>query len=229
MTQAKLTVQQREVSGKKVKSLRQQGLTIANVIVANEPSVAVQAPQKTVSDLLNEVGESTVITLSVDGEKATRPVLLDEVQLNPVTQDIQHVTFKQVNLKEKVSAEVPVEIVGEVDIPESVLVTVRDAVEVEALPMDLPENFEVDISTLTEIGQGITVADLTLKSGVELVLGDDQDPSEMMIVMVQAQAEEEEEPAEDELAEGEAGETTESETGEEASTDDAEDSSEETE
>ena len=76
---------------------------------------------------------------------------------------------------------------------QSALVT-KNEVEVEALPANLPEKFEVDISSLTEVGQSITLADLTFdKSKITLELGEDVDPANETVVVLQAVAAEVEE------------------------------------
>jgi len=68
--------------------------------------------------------------------------------------------YCEINLKEKITAEVQIELVGENDVTGAVLVLTRDSIEVEALPTDLPEKFEIDATQFTEIGQTLTLADL---------------------------------------------------------------------
>lgn len=181
-----LQAQKREIVGKKVKQLRNQGLGIGSISTPGGKSLSVQFAQKELQKLLTEVGESTLIYLTIEGEKTARPVLLEETQYNPLTQDLFHVAFRQVSLKEKVSAEIPVEIIGEVDIADTTLVVVKNSVEVEALPTDLPEKFEIDVTVLTEAGQTISLADLKFDaSKVSLVLAEDQDPATTPVVMLQ--------------------------------------------
>jgi len=134
-----------------------------------------------------------LLYLTVDVNKKQLPVLIEDLQIDPITEEILHVTFRQVSLTEKVEAEVPIIFIGEVAVKDGVLVTVKDSVEVEALPTDLPEHFEVDLSILSEIGQSITLADLVIDaSKVELVLAEDQAAEDVTIVVLQGQQVEEE-------------------------------------
>jgi large subunit ribosomal protein L25 len=196
--------QKRELVGKKVSQLRKQGIGVGSVSTPNGESISIQFQDKAVEKLLASTGESTLVYLSVEGESKQRPVLLEEVQYDPLTHEMFHVAFRQVSLKQKVSAAIPVEVVGEVDVADATLVVVMHEVEVEALPTDLPEKFEVDVTNLTEVGQTISLADLQFdREKVTLVLGDDQDAATMPVVMIQAVKEEVEE-APVEAAEGEA-------------------------
>jgi large subunit ribosomal protein L25 len=70
-------------------------------------------------------------------------------------------------------------------------VSLQDYVEVEALPTDLPSSIEIDVTTLTEVGQSVSLADIKLGEAVTLVLAEDQDPAETMLVMIQAEQQEE--------------------------------------
>jgi len=127
---------------------------------------------------------------------------------DPVSGKPLHVDFRQVNLKEKVTANIPIEIIGEspaIKEKDGVLVTPLDEIEVEALPTDLPESIQVDISGLANIGDSITVADLKVGDKVEI-----QTDPETPIVLIQEQQAEEEEPEPVETEGEEAVETPES-------------------
>jgi large subunit ribosomal protein L25 len=185
------SVQERTTLGKKVAQLRKQGLGVGSISTPNGKAKSVQFEQKKFSKMLENAGESSLLYLSVGEEKKQRPVLVDEIQENPVTGEMIHVTFRQVSLKDKVVAEVPVEFVGETNVPDTTLVIVRDMVEVEALPTDLPEKIEVDVTTLTEAGQTIAVSDLNVDTEkVTIVIGEDQEAENMPVVMLQEVQEE---------------------------------------
>jgi large subunit ribosomal protein L25 len=205
MTQANhiFSVQTRSILGKKVKNLRADGLVIGSVSVPGKDSLHIQASYRDLSKLLSEVAESSLFYLQVDGNKQTIPVLIDDIQLDPISQEMKHITFRKVSLNETVKSEIKIEFIGEVNANSGSLVTVRDTVEIEALPTDLPEKFEVDLSVITEIGQSITLADLKFDTEkISLVVGN-QDPAEMPIVIYQAQEEEESVDESDEVAEPE--------------------------
>ena len=101
-----------------------------------------------------------------------RPVLVHNLQVNPKSDEPVHVDFLQVDLKAKVSAEVPVELVGESPAEKQGIGTVVqqiNEIEVEALPTDLPEKFEVNVEGLSEVDQAIYVKDLKVdRTKVEL-------------------------------------------------------------
>jgi len=197
------------------KQLRKDGILPANVYGAGEKSRMIKVQLKNFIKLHEEVGETGLVYLKIDDEKKEHPVLVDEVQLDGITDNPIHVTFKQVDLKEKITAEIPIELVGEFDLKEAVLVTVRDTIEVEALPTDLPEKFEIKIEELTEIGQAIHLKDLKYDhSKVELVVGEEGlDAPVVLVQEVKEEVEEEvvvvvEEPVEGEEGAEEAGEET---------------------
>jgi hypothetical protein len=132
--------------------------------------------------------------------------MLSEVQKNPLTGGVRHLALRQVNLKQKVIAAIPIETTGEFGVPEAVYLLVKDEVEAEALPTDLPEKFVVDISKFTSVGEQITFADLTYDHAkVELKIDNEDEP----IVVVEAVKEEVEEapPVEAAAPEGEAAAT----------------------
>ncbi len=130
--------------------------------------------------------------------------MITDVQADPISQRVIHVDLRQVNLKEKINAMIDIELTGESPAEDqgAVIITVRDQIEVEALPTDLPEKFVVDISALKEVEDMITVADLQYdKSKVEVLA----EPDEVLVKAEQPQAAEPEpETAEVETAEGEA-------------------------
>ena len=187
-----LKAEVRKIEGRKVKNLRLQGVLPANVYGKKVKSVAVQVSLKDFEKVYSEVGETGLVDLEVG--KEVRPVLVHNVQLNPVTDKPVHVDFLQVDLNEKVEAEVPVEISGESPAEKQALGTVVqyiNEIQVEALPRDLPEKFVIDVSGLTEVDQAIFVKDIKAdRSKVELK-GD----AEAVVVKVEPPQKIEEAPA----------------------------------
>lgn len=169
MKKLKLDVEKRKVSGKKVKGLRRQGILPANIYGKHLKSLAIQLSFKDFEKVFKEVGETGLVELLVAGEEKIRPALIHNVQLDPRTSQPLHTDFFQVDLKEKVTTMVPVEIVGEamaVKDKKGVLLQTLNEVEVEALPADLPEKIAVDVSSLAEVDQEIKVGALKVSSGV---------------------------------------------------------------
>lgn len=171
MKKITLKVDKRTVVGKKVKKLRREGILPATIYGKDIKSVSVQVPLKEFEKTYKEVGETGLVELSLDSEK-TRPVLIKNVQLEPRMSMPLHADFYQVNLTEKIKANIPVEAVGE---PKAVLDKIgllevpMFEVEVEALPADLPEKIEVDVANLSNIDDQITVGDVKAPSGVTIL------------------------------------------------------------
>jgi len=126
--------------------------------------------------LFIETGSTQVFNLDVEGEKV--PVLVHEVSYNPLTDRYDHIDFLQIDLKKKVTATVPVEVVGVAPALKNfncIITMVKQEIEVECLPMDIPHEITVDVSKLENIGDTITVKELNLGDKVE-VLDDPEDP-----------------------------------------------------
>lgn len=149
-----------------------------------------------------EAGETQVIYVNVDGKKT--PVLVKEVQYEPISDAIIHVSFYNVNLKEKTTAEIPVEVINEEGNPliksgEAMILVLITEITVEALPMDLPHAFEIDAATLKDYEHSITLNDLVFdRSKVEL--SGYEDLTEAVVKLERAQMEEEVEEVVDEAA-----------------------------
>lgn len=189
MTKISLKAEKRKVSGRKVKILRAQGILPGNVYGRKVKSEAVQVDFKEFKKVYSDAGETGLIELSLGSE--VKPVLVHDLQLNPISDEPIHVDFLQVDLKEKVTTKVPVEVDGESPAEKSgvgtVTVTVNE-LEVEALPADLPEKFTIDGTKLEEVDQVVKVADLAYdKSKVEVK----EDPETIIVKVVPPQKEEE--------------------------------------
>lgn len=158
-----LSAAPRTVLGKKVKALRRSGVTPANVYGHKVDSTAVQADTVELTHLLRAAGRNAIIDLKVEGEAAPRTVVVRNVERNPVTSQILHIDFFQVSMTEKMKAEVRVVLTGTspaVADLQGVLLQMIETVSVEALPGDIPSEFEVDVSVLAQLESSIHVRDL---------------------------------------------------------------------
>jgi large subunit ribosomal protein L25 len=183
MTRQTITAQTRTVVGRAVKNLRNEGLVPANIFGKGIESKAVSVNAKEFSKVFKIAGETGLIDLVVGDN--THHVLVSEFQIHPVTGQTIHVDFHEVNLKEKVQATVPVHVIGESPAVKSGignLLQQIDEIEVEALPTELPDHFDVDISNLTEIDQAIYVKDIASGSSKVEVLTD----AELIVVKIEA-------------------------------------------
>lgn len=166
-----LKIDPREIHGKKVSKLRQAGLTPGVVYGPGMDPMAIQAETGEVRRVVAAAGKHAPVTLS--GAKR-RIAMIKDIAYHPTKHGvIRHVSFHAVKADEPVHAEVPVHLVGvgESAAEKAGLVVLQaiDKVEVKALPMDLPEAIEVDITALAEAGQKVTLGDAKLPSGVEFV------------------------------------------------------------
>ena len=211
-----IKAEKRKILGQKVKTLRKEGILPANIYGKKVKSLAVQLPLNEFEKIYKKAGETGIIEVSVGGTK--KPVLINNIQRHPVTDLPLHVDFLQVDLKEKVTADVPVNLVGESPAEKSGLGTVVqhiNEIEVEALPADLPEKFEIDLSKLTEVDQAVFVKTLPVDAKKVEIKND----AEQILVKVEPLRKEEEAPAPVESEEeGEGAEETEEGASEEKAT-----------
>ena len=160
-----LQVAPRQVLGKKVKALRRSGSTPANIFGHKIDSTAVQASTVDLLHLLRGMSKNAIVNLSVDGEAASRTVVVRDVARDPVKGTVLHIDFFQVSMTEKMRAEVPVLLTGTSDAVETyggVLLQMIDTIAVDALPGDIPGEFTVDVSVMTELEQSVHVRDLKI-------------------------------------------------------------------
>jgi large subunit ribosomal protein L25 len=186
----------REVFGKKVKNLRNEGLLPAVVYGHNIEPISISLDMREAARTLDLISPSALVVLDIEGEK--HYTLVRDKQRNPVRRTIMHVDFQAVSLTETVRADVSVNIIGVAPAVETYLAIVVPSLEqisIECLPTNLPDKFDVDISGLSEIGDSILVGDLTAPEGVEIM----NDPDDVVVVVIAQAAEEEEEVEEEEI------------------------------
>jgi large subunit ribosomal protein L25 len=207
MANPTLTAKPRKILGRKVKKLRREGVLPANLYGKKIKSQALELPVAEFLKVFKQAGETSLIDLKIDSQ--TRPVLIDNLQIHPVTDEPLHVDFRQVSLTEKTTADVPVEVRGDapaVEQKKGILIQPLAEIEVEALPADLPDHLVIDVSKLEEVDQAITVGDLVYDKKKVKVLAD---PNEIVVKINPLEEEEvappppEEEVAEGEVPEGE--------------------------
>ncbi len=192
--------QKRELVGRKVKNLRAKGVVPATVYGKKISSENIAINASEFLKLYASTGETGLIELTVGSQMS--PVLVHTVQKHAVTGELLHVEFYHVDLKEKVHTKVPVVFIGEaaaVSEKKGVLLTLSTEVEVEALPAELPEKIEVDVTGLAEVDQELKVSDLKVPSGITILTD-----SEVIVVKVSelvSKAAEEQAAAEDAAAE----------------------------
>ncbi len=160
----KLEVEKRDLTGSKVKQLRKKSFLPAVVYGPSTDSINVKVDSHDVEELFYQVGETGLINLEFgDQRMSERTVMMKNPQYEPISGDLIHMDFYQVDLSQTVTVDVPIELSGVSPADKSgegVLVQQMSQVEVEALPDALPEKFVVDISSLEEIDDAVTAAEL---------------------------------------------------------------------
>ena len=187
------------------KSIRRGGGVPGVIYGHNVESRPIQADAAAFAKVWHRAGQTQLVDLKIDGGRAQR-VLVRDVQVSPRTGRPIHVDFFAVNLREKLTADVPLRITGEapavVDTKVGQLLELLTAIHVECLPADLPAHVDVDVSGLGEIDAAVHVRDLALPEGVALV---HTDPDEVVVKIAPLRVAAEEEEAEAAAAaEGEA-------------------------
>ncbi len=207
----------RTVTGKQVKQLRRAGQLPAVIYGHNVEPVVITLDARDATLALSKVSSSTLVNIDVEGQEY--PTLVREKQRDFIRNVLTHVDFLAVSLKEKLRAEVSIELVGlslAVKDFNAILVNGLTSLTVECLPTDLPEKFVVDISKLVAIGNGIHVSDIVVPENIKVL----DDPAEMIVVATAPAKEEVAEvvvaPVEGEAAEPEVIEKGKKEEGEEA-------------
>lgn len=209
----KLTVKKRKVTGRKTENLRKKGEVPAVIYGPERKSLNIKLDLEIGEKVYKKSGYSKIIDMAVEGEKKENKVLIREVQLDPVTGEMTHISFYELDLKKPITTNVPIKVIGTskaVKEKTGFLVTPFEQLEVRCLPSNLPEKLIIDISDLNEIGDSIPVLDLKLPEGVSLTADIDEHATLAYIAPPQKEIIEEVEEVE-EAEEGEEGEEKEGE------------------
>lgn len=168
-----LQVKPRTELGKRAENLREAG-KIPGIVygpgVTPQP-VALEAPE--FKKVYRQAGKSSLIDIQINAAEPVK-VLIQEVQVHPLTLEPTHVDLRQINMKEKLTVAVPLEFVGEAPAVKELLgtlVRVHDTLTVRCLPTHLPSKIQVDLSKLQTFNDVVSVADLILPAEVEAVQG----------------------------------------------------------
>lgn len=201
-----LSAQKREMSKNSARDTRDEKRVPAVVYGKGVDPVTISIDNSDMLRTYRRAGTSALIDLDIDGKKMK--VLVQQLELNPVTDEIQHVDFYAVNLKEKTTVTIPFNFVGEsaaIKDHGGIFMKEHDNIDIRCLPTDIPAHIDVDISQMENIGDHISVSSLALDTEKYEIMSLD---GESAICSVAAPRMEEE-PTETEEGEGEEGETSE--------------------
>jgi large subunit ribosomal protein L25 len=199
---APVKLDQRTVVGKGLNQLRHDGVVPAVIHNHGQESIHVMGPETELVKIYQAAGKHHPLNLEVGSDKYL--ALIKDAHFDPVKRRLQHVVFQAIRQDEKVEAEVPIRIDGEIPAEKIGLMVLRqlDEVEIEALPKHLPDELVVSAEALAELHDKITVGDLDVPDGVTILT----DPEHPIATVVETRAQmAEEAEAETEGAEAEEG------------------------
>jgi large subunit ribosomal protein L25 len=201
----RLEVKERErVGSRESRRMRKNGLVPGVLYGRSEPHAICVPERELRRALTSEGGLNAILDVVLEGQKTTHPSILKQYQQDPLKGRVTHVDLQEVRLDVKIHATVPIHLVGGDDAPGvregGVLSQVTRDVNVEALPMEIPEHIDLDVSGM-EMNDTLRLADLFATEGVTLL----DDPEGTVLATVTMPTREvEPEPTEEELAEAEA-------------------------
>lgn len=185
MKRASLSAEVREGAGTGVaRSLRRAGKLPAVLYGHGEENINLAVDEREFMRLYQAGVEGKLVDLAIAG-RGSKTVLVKDVQVHPIRGNVIHVDFQAVRMTEKVTTKVPVVLVNEEKKANDggIVEHLMRELEIRALPADIPERIEVDLTGLG-IGDSVTVGDLKIPAGVEV----EEPGSEVVVTIVAAQA-----------------------------------------
>ncbi len=184
-----ITIKANKRSNEKTAVLRAAELMPAVYYGAGTESTPISISLKDFIKVWKQAGETTTVTLDIDGTKVT--TLIHDMQHDPITGTPTHVDFLVIDMKKEIEVAIPLEFVGTAEAETAnvgVLSKILYEVEVRALPANLPHSIEIDVSGLATLEDQIHVSDIKLPSGVEMITD-----GEDVVALITAFVEEKEE------------------------------------
>jgi large subunit ribosomal protein L25 len=186
----KLELTPRELLGKKVSQLRRAGIIPVHLYGPGIESRSLQCEGPRLIQVLAQAGANTPISVTVQGEKGNQLAFAREIQWDPRRDDLLHVDLLVAEATRRVSAQVPIVLTGESPGARAAGGTIMQQLrqlDVEALPLEMPGQAEVDLANLTEPDGVIRVSDISLPSNVIVLT----DPEELVVRIESSRVEEE--------------------------------------
>lgn len=200
MADLTLKAAKRDILGKKTRFLRRQSITPTHLFGHGIESLALQCDTAELQRLITQGGTTRLIDLKIEAEKRPRSVFIREIQRDVLNGQLLHVDFYQIKKTEKITADIPIVLLGEAPATrskENIIYQELTQLGVECLPENLPPQIEIDLSSLEEANQAIYVRDIILDPDIAVTTDTDQ-----LVVKVSQVAMEKEEVVE--VAEAEA-------------------------
>ena len=176
----RLELEPRVVLGKKVKQLRRAGTIPVHVYGPGTEPRSLQCEQRQLLRVLAQAGSTNPVNLTVQGEAGERLAFAREIQWSPVRGELLHVDVLAVAVTEKVTAQVPINLIGESPAARETGGSVAQALyflDVEALPLEIPNEVVIDLSVLVETNSVVRAGELSLDDNVTMMT----DPDAMVV------------------------------------------------
>lgn len=174
----------RELQGKKVARLRQQGIVPGIIYGHGFDPILVESEYGTIEKVVREAGKHTPVHVTIDGKK--KITLIKDIDRDPAKARIRHVAFHAVKANEIVTAEVPIHLIGEGESAAEkaglIVLQAIEVVEIKAKPGDLPDALEVSIADLASDDDKILLGEIALPEGVEFA--DNEQDLELVVANV---------------------------------------------
>ena len=199
MEELKLKSTIRTETGGKLKKLRKNALIPAVIYGHKTKNQLLKVGYREFEDVYKKARENTLINLLI-GDSSKGKVIIHNLQVDPVSDKFIHIDFYQVKMDEKISAEIPLDFIGESEAVKNeggVFVKNMNTVEVESLPQNLPREIKVDISQIKKLEEAIHIKDLDVPENVKLVAQGD----EVVAIILKPRAKEELEATEEKVEE----------------------------
>ena len=168
MSENKLKLNARTLTGKKLAGLRKDGLIPSVIYGEGDPIIAQSAYNETEKVLLS-AGYHSTIDVDIDGTK--KLVIVKDVNLDPVSRKIVNIEFQAVSADRAIEATTPITIVNfetsDASKAHYTILQVMEEVDVKAKPSDLPKELVIDAAHMANLDDKLTIADITLPKGVE--------------------------------------------------------------
>jgi large subunit ribosomal protein L25 len=166
-----LTAKKRDLTGRSTNQLRAEGFIPATVYGLDKEPVNITVSRNEFDRALRDAGESTVVELDIEGTKDS--VLIQDYQIEPITDFTTHADFLRVDMNVAVETTIQLEFTGEaeaVKVLGGTFIQQFDGIDVKALPSALVRHLEVDISSLKSFDDVIHVSDIVVPEGIEITM-----------------------------------------------------------
>jgi large subunit ribosomal protein L25 len=163
----------RESRGKnEARRLRARGMAPAVVYGANEASTAVAVSPKEVTKILrSKTGHNTIFQLAIGGASGSTPVMIVDWQTDPLKDTLLHIDLKRIDLTKRIVVKIPVHTIGDapgVKLQGGLFEVITREVEIECLPDEIPEHFEVSVTHLM-LGQNVRSSEIPMTGSMKLL------------------------------------------------------------